>query len=278
MVNEFSAEYFNARDTLECGQIFRYKPYKKGYFVISTDKACYIYTEDNKTYVESDFPDYFIKFFDAARDYSLIYKNALSYGNDFIGKAAKAAKGVRILNQDKSEMLYSFLISQNNHIPRIKAIIERLSASLGEKKIFMGEEYFSFPTSEKLAEKDAEFYFEKGLGYRAEYMSACSKAVINGFDLEKKSALPTCALKKELLTLKGVGPKVADCISLFGYGRTDCFPVDTWIEKIYHENFLGTLSDRNKITNYFTAMFQENSGFIQQYIFYYKRSLENKKQ
>ncbi|MBO5327901.1 MAG: hypothetical protein J6B04_01865 [Clostridia bacterium] len=78
-------------------------------------------------------------------------------------------------------------------------------------------------------------------------------------------------LKKELLTYKGIGPKVADCIALFGFGKRQSFPVDTWIEKIYKEDFGGTLLDRNKINAYFTDKFKEDSGYIQQYLFYAKR-------
>ena len=83
--------------------------------------------------------------------------------------------------------------------------------------------------------------------------------------------LPTPQLKRELTTYTGVGPKVADCISLFGFGRRESFPVDTWIEKIYREDFGGTLKDRNKINAYFCGLFGENAGYMQQYLFYAKR-------
>ena len=86
--------------------------------------------------------------------------------------------------------------------------------------------------------------------------------------------LSTAELRKKLIALKGVGPKVADCVALFGYHRTDSFPVDTWIEKLYKEDFGGTLTDRKKIADFFLSIFGEDSGYVQQYVFYYKRSLE----
>ena len=160
-------------------------------------------------------------------------------------------------------------------IPRIKAIIERTASALGEKKSFLGEEYFTFPTAKVLAAKDETFYKELGYGYRARYIVEVANAIVSGkIDLDKISGLSTETLKKSLMTLMGVGAKVADCIALFGYHRVDSFPVDTWIEKLYKEDFKGDLTDRNKITEWFLNEFKEYSGYVQQYVFYYKRSLE----
>ena len=90
--------------------------------------------------------------------------------------------------------------------------------------------------------------------------------------LEEIAGLEYPAAKQELLRCCGVGSKVADCICLFGFGKRDAFPVDTWIEKLYHEDFGGTLTDRNKINAYFTSLFGEFSGYVQQYLFYAKRA------
>ena len=191
----------------------------------------------------------------------------------FVGKAAEYAKGIRILNQDSEEAFYSFVISQNNMIPRIKAIIERTCALLGERREFKGREYFSFPTSAKLAEKDEKFFSDMGYGYRAKYMVELSRAAADGkLDFSSLGKLPTKDLKKALVSLKGVGPKVADCVSLFGYHRTDSFPVDTWIEKVYKEDMGGALTDRKKISERLVEEFKDKSGYIQQYVFYYKRA------
>ena len=160
-------------------------------------------------------------------------------------------------------------------IPRIKAIIERTAVALGEKKTFMGETYYSFPSASVLATKDESFYKELGYGYRARFMVEVANAIVNGeINLEEIKDLTTIELKKSLMKLKGVGAKVADCVALFGYHRVDSFPVDTWIEKLYKEDFKGDLTDRNKITEWLLNEFGEYSGYVQQYVFYYKRSLE----
>lgn len=98
-------------------------------------------------------------------------------------------------------------------------------------------------------------------------------ALLGGFDIEAARTLATSDLKRELTRLKGVGPKVADCVALFGFGRVDSFPVDTWIEKLYREDFGGRLTDRNAIADYFTSSFGERSGYFQQYLFHYKRNV-----
>ncbi len=270
---KFSSEYFNAKDTLLCGQIFRYLPYKKGYLIFSLDKCAYCYTENDYTYIISNDKEYFYNYFDLKKDYSIIYNSIKTYG-DFITKIATLGKGIRLLKQDITENLFSFIISQNNNIPRIKGIIERLCENLGEKRFLNEIEYYSFPSVDKMSEMDVEFYKSIGLGYRAPYIKRLAEDIKGGLDLNSFNNLSTKSLKIALNNLYGVGPKVTDCVTLFGFNRGDSFPVDTWIEKVYKENFNGTLSDRKKISEWFINKFGENSGIIQQYLFYYKRSLE----
>lgn len=266
----YDAEFFNPKDTLECGQLFRFKNFEKGYKVFSADKACYVYTDGVTTYVQTDHDEYFYDYFDLNRDYSQIVRAAESFFVPLLTHSARAAKGLRLLNQDKEETVFSFIISQNNNIPRIKKIIESICCALGEKKFFMGEEYYSFPSSSALAEADASFFRSVGAGYRDTFLCETAKR-IKSEGLERLIPLNAESLKKELLTYKGVGAKVADCISLFGFKKTESFPVDTWIEKVYREDFGGTLTDRNKIAEYFKETFGEYSGYVQQYLFYGKR-------
>jgi len=271
---DFDAEFFNPEQVLDCGQIFRYYPltegYVGGYAVFSADKACIVYPEGNKIVVDSDYPDYFYDYFDLSRDYSEIIKRATSHNIPLLTRSAEAFKGLRLLNQNPEEMLYSFIISQNNNIPRIKGIISRICRGLGEKRSFIGGEYYTFPTSQKLASAGAEFFRNAGCGYRDKYLAETSAKVLK-CGLPDYKNLTTAQLKKELLAFKGVGGKVADCIALFGFGKRDSFPVDTWIEKVYREDFAGSLTDRNKITNYFCNLFGDDAGYIQQYLFYGKR-------
>ena len=269
-------EFFNVKDTLECGQIFRFKPFEKGYLVFSKDMACYAYNEDGKAVIECETENegYFRYFFDLSRDYSLIYSRAKKSRYDIVSRAAEAGKGIRILNQDKTETLFSFLTSQNNRIPRIKSIIERTCSARGVKNSFLGEEYYSFPSPEELFDEDVGFYNGLGYGYRSDFIRSTAKRLIeNAGELDEMAVLSTTELKSSLMSFKGVGPKVADCVSLFAYHKTDAFPVDTWIEKLYREDFNGAEKNRNKINEFFVNSFGEDSGYIQQCVFYYKRSI-----
>ncbi len=271
-----SSDYFSVKDTLECGQLFRFSPYKKGYLVYSDDKCTYVYNDGEFAIIECDEKDekYFYDYFDLIRDYSDIYSDAQNFKYEILRTSADLGKGIRILNQNKFETLISFIVSQNNNIPRIKRIVEKICKQLGERKNFDGIEYFTFPTAEKMDEQPLTFYKGIGLGYRAEYVKNAARLITDGYNLDSLSLLETSALKKELLSIKGVGPKVADCVSLFGFHRSDSFPVDTWIEKVYAENFNGKLKNRKAIAEWFVNKFGVYSGYYQQYLFYYKRSLE----
>lgn len=267
---DYNADYFNPEQVLDCGQVFRFTPFKDGYMVISADKACYVHIDGNKTIVESDDSDYFYNYFDLDRDYAEIVLKAKSHGIPLLTKSAELLKGLRLLNQNREEMIYSFIISQNNNIPRIKGIIGRICERLGEKMSSPFGEYRAFPSTAALAAADVSVFKESGAGYRDEYLKATAQRIFTE-GIEGLDALPTAQLKKALLTYKGIGPKVADCVAFFGFRKTDSFPVDTWIEKVYFEDFKGTLKDRNKIAKYLTDTFGEHSGYIQQYLFYGKR-------
>ncbi len=272
MQTDWDATYFNPKDVLECGQIFRFTPFREGYFVISRDKACYLHTDGIRTYVECEpeDTDYFYGFYDLSRSYADIVQRAQSYGIPLLSKAAQECRGLRLLNQDREEMIYSFIVSQNNNIPRIKGIISRICEGLGEKREFMGETYYTFPSSAKLAAAGAPYYKSLGCGYRDTYLAEVS-AKISQEGISHLDGLDALSLKKELMKYKGIGGKVADCIALFGFSQRSSFPVDTWIEKAYREDFHGTLKSRDEITKYFMDLFGEDAGYMQQYIFYGKR-------
>ena len=267
---ECDREYFNPTDILECGQIFRFEKFEEGYIVFSRDRACYTYVRGDRAYIECDDAGYFYNYFDLGRDYAAITAKAQTYGSPLLARGAQLGKGLRLLNQDAEEMIYSFIISQNNNIPRIKGIIGRICGALGEEKDFGGKKYRAFPTSAALAQAGADFYKQAGAGYRDQYLAHTSARIAQE-GIEELYKLPTAELKARLRTYHGIGPKVADCISLFGFGRRECFPVDTWIEKVYREDFGGKLTDREKIGRYFCGMFGEDAGYMQQYLFYAKR-------
>ncbi|MBO5851868.1 MAG: hypothetical protein J6R29_06010 [Clostridia bacterium] len=273
---KIESKFFNAKDTLECGQVFRYSISDGVYTVYSLDKRCKLYTKNGYTYLESEDLDYFSTYFDLNTDYEKIYNEILSLNEPFLTQVISRAKGIRILRQDVTETAFSFIISQNNNIKRIQKIIEKLCESFGQKVVKSDGEFYAFPTVSALSSANVEFYKSIGLGYRAQYIHGFASLLNGGYNLENLRNLNTCDVTKELLKIKGIGKKVADCITLFGYSKTDSFPVDTWIEKIYVQNLNGTEKDRVKISNELSTKFGKLSGYIQQYVFYYKRSLENK--
>jgi len=145
--------------------------------------------------------------------------------------------------------------------------------ALGEEKDFNGIKYHTFPENSALKQADLDFYKSIGLGYRADFFKDLAQIVTPEY-ITELSLCDGYELKKRLLTVRGIGDKVADCVRLFGFYKTDSFPVDVWIEKIYAEDFGGKEKNREKISRYFTDTFKSDSGYFQQYLFHYKRNIE----
>ncbi len=272
----YDGEFFNVADTLKCGQIFRYESYLDGYRVYSKGYECFAKNDGDKAVIFSDNVDYFYDFFNLDYDYKKVYDYALKSGSDVVKTSAKLGKGIRILKQDLFETVISFIISQNNNIPKITKSLNFLCANYGQKLTSERGEYYSFCTVDALNGLSEDDFKKSGVGYRASYLKGVVDLVKNGFDFNSLNSLSTQDLYDSLLKIKGVGDKVANCILLFGYNRYDSFPVDVWIKKLYKDEFNGALTDRTKISQYYISEFNEYAGIIQQYLFYYKRSLQIK--
>ena len=258
---------FNIVQTLNCGQIFRYKIDGNNAVVYSQNKKCNILFDNNKILIQTQDVDYFYNFFDLNTNYSLI-KNELKK-DEFLNPAVKYGYGIRIIKNDVFEMIISFIISANNNIKRIKNSIEYLCTHFGSN---MGE-YYAFPTLEQLKQATVQNYVDAGLGYRSTQMFETVQYLTHEFLKELKFSSSDTQLKM-LTSLKGVGEKVANCIMLFGLDVKTSFPVDTWINKVYNNLTKTQTNDRKKITKELTARYGELSGYAQQYFFYYYR--ENK--
>lgn len=264
---------FSVLRTFDCGQCFRFDPVKDDSFTHRVDgiafgkSVSFAEKEDNILWVRSsqeDFHSIWGKFLCIESDYSKINErilNSLS-GNDrlHMEKAAEASRGIRILSQDKWETLCSFIISQNNNIPRIKKIIGTMSEKYGEK-IDGG---YAFPTAESLAEAGPDKLFELKTGFRAKYIYDAAEKVATGkLDLQAVAEAETYAdAEKMLLDIKGVGAKVAACTLLFGFNRYDAFPIDVWIKRVIEKRFPAGLDH---------TVFGDVAGIAQQYLFYYER-------
>jgi len=274
--------YFSLPIIFDCGQAFRFSPVKRdgktgfegvagGRFMRCTEdieKAEILYSGG-----DGNDGEFFDRFFDTARDYGAARNDILlSVGENETVKnvtleAMEVAKGIKILRQDPFETLVTFITSQNNNIPRIKGLIERLCKELGDEiETPFGEKAYSFPDAERILSVGEEGLSGMKFGFRAGYINACAKAVTEGFDLSSIEDMSDIDAKEKLMTLRGVGPKVADCVLLFGYGRLGRFPVDVWMKRAINELFGGTLPD-----------FGKYAGLCQQYFFYRERYLGSKK-
>lgn len=255
---------FDVKQTLECGQVFRYKVQDFGYTVYTLGQKADIYCHDNGVKIFTNNKKYFMNYFDFQTNYAKI-KSSLRV-NPLLKNAIGFGEGIRILRSDPLEMIISFIISQNNNIPRIKAIIENICKSYGNN---MGE-YFAFPTLEQLKRIPLEFFTDIKCGYRDKYLYTTIQNL--NFDMiEKIQNLDTESARVELMKLKGIGRKVADCILLFGFRKTDVFPTDTWIVQAYNNIFGTNETNAIKISKYFSMEFGDMAGFAQQYLFYKTR-------
>ena len=255
---------FNPEHILECGQVFRYsKDENNNYFVISKNNKATIIEKENHYEIISNNTDYFVNYFDLNTDYNVI-KTKLKQ-NKILSPMIDYGYGIRILKADPLEMIYSFTISQNNNIKRIKQIIERL-CEIGSAN----NNYKNFPTQSELFNAPLEFYESLGAGYRAKFLKELS-VTLKDTNFEEIKNLSTDEIYNFLINLKGIGPKVASCILLFGFSKTEKFPVDTWIEQVYYNHFSKEKRKRPQIQEYFESEFGNFSGIAQQYLFFYER-------
>lgn len=259
---------FNATDTFECGQCFRWNCDDNGVYVgISAGKVCCVKERDIICNDEDN--EYWSQYFSLSTDYDAICSR-LNKIDDKISSCIEFGSGIRILKQDVWETIVSFIISANNNIPRIKKIIESMCKMFGDRIEFNGKVYYSFPSAERLAEIDISELAPLKAGYRDKYIMDASQKVASGeVDIANLDKLPDDELKKNLMKIKGVGGKVADCIMLFAFERFSVFPVDVWIKRIITEVY--GVEDK-LIQQYVREKYGDIAGFAQQYLYYYYRS------
>lgn len=267
---DLTLEEFNPEIIMNSGQVFRmtWDKHTKVYEAKSGSQEVLFYfnTDDNCfDFVCEDF-DFWKHYFDFDTDYGAVNKKILAGTDDFLKRALDVSFGMRILRQDLFETFISYMISQNNNIPRIKKSINALC------------DYFSdgvaFPSFETLASvPEAELAAVASLGYRAEYISLFCRGLLNGdFSLDDYRSLSYESAMEALMKHKGIGPKVANCIALYGLHIMDSYPIDTWMKKIIKEDY--DMYSLNEYMAYLHGEYPNMEGYIQQLQFYYKRSLK----
>ena len=273
---------FELADIFDCGQCFRWNKQEDGSYTGIFRKNVINVQKQKNTIIFKGICDGEIKeivedYFDLKRNYEEI-KNKLSQIDENVKTSIEYGQGIRILNQDLWEMIISYIISANNNIPRIKGIIERLSKTYGQEIEWNGEKYYTFPTPEELTDVTVEDYRKLGAGFRDirlyETVHMILDKKVNLEEMQNNSN--TLEVREQLLTLSGVGPKVADCILLFStLKRFEVFPIDVWVRRVMNELYIKnedeTKVNKKEIEKLAHAKFGNLAGIAQQYLFYWKR-------
>ncbi len=273
---------FEPKDIFECGQCFRWNQQEDGsYEGVFRKNVCNIKKQNGDIIIEGISPNDLAKeveeYFDLDRDYEKI-KTTLTKIDQNMKTSIQYGQGIRLLNQDLWETILSFIISANNNIPRIKGIIERLAKKYGSKITWKEKDYYTFPSPEQLKNVTIQEYRNLGLGFRDKRIYETTQMVLNKqVNLNKMCETPnTFEVREQLLSLSGVGPKVADCILLFStLKRLEVFPIDVWVRRVMNDLYIKN-KDENKVSKkqiekLANEKFGDLAGLAQQYLFYWRR-------
>lgn len=262
----------NLTHIFECGQCFRWNQEGEAYVGVAADKFAKVSLSDQTMTIEASGGNesFWRNYFDIDTDYSEI-KCAITEKCSNEGKLKQAIEygyGIRILNQDLFETIISFIVSQNNNIPRIKKCIESICNKYGKYiGTFCGEDRYAFPDAETLSHAKLSDLADLKLGYRGEYIVQTAK------DFLEKGKPKTF---RDVLSYLGVGPKVANCIMLFGLHEVSAFPIDTWVKYIMNDMYGFDEKDVKGMSEYAEKHFGKYAGYAQQYLFYYYRDSSKK--
>ena len=270
---------FTLSQILECGQCFHFdKLDEEVYEVVAfgravkmeqTDKVLRIYGSSME-----DFEGIWKLYLDMDNDYGLI-KQSVIKADGALKTAVDEKSGIRILNQDFFETLISFIVSQNKSIPQIKQCVKNISHRFGDEVIgYNGEAFYVFPDVQRLHDATEEELRECKVGFRAPYIKNATEAVYSGaVTKEKLDELDIAQARELLMTIKGVGEKVANCVLLFGLGRREAFPVDVWMKRIMEQMYFdGKDTKKQDIEAFAVNKFGDLGGYAQQYLFDYART------
>lgn len=251
--------------TLDCGQAFRWRQEEDGSFKgAAFGKFLHISQETDGTLVfyntsDEEFNEIWKHYFDLERDYETLCED-FCRSDESLKTAVEAYPGIRILNQEPWEALCSFIISQNNNIPRIKGIVERFCHLLGDP---LEDGFYSFPTAEKMANLTVEDLAPLRAGFRAKYLLDAARKVCDGtVNLEALPQMDIDEARAELQQICGVGPKVAECVLLYSCGKTEAFPKDIWVKRILEELYPDGLPE----------CINGVQGIAQQFLFHWRRN------
>ncbi len=270
-IKKIAVRDFDCRQIFECGQSFRFELAADGWWQgVAGGKMIAVRNDDSFLYIkgasEEDVRNYWAQYFDLDRDYGALKKD-FAAADPYLAEAVAAGGGIRILKQEPFETLISFIISANNNIPRIRGCIERLCRNFGEPIACpweKGKIFYAFPTPEALAAATAEeISVQCHTGYRSAYIVESARRY-----------LETGGAMTDLRAYAGVGPKVEACVELFAGLRTDAFPVDVWVRRVMEEFYFNHRPTEKEVLAFVSERFGKMSGFAQQYLFYWRRLVD----
>ncbi len=257
---------FDLAKTLKSGQMFRFYPEKKGYVVLARQSLFYV--EQSCNLLLYDNCDRHLLY-----DYFSLDFNASSY-HDYLRsigleKIIPSAEGIRLVRQDTWETILTFLLSQNANMKKIRRNLDMLSRRFGRKIRYCDQDYFFTPQLGSLDNKQG--IVESSVGYRSPFVFAANH-MITSFWIERLRGLPYPQAKAALMDIPGVGPKVADCVCLYGLHLQDAFPIDIWVKRALEDvYFKGKEQSIAKLEQFAHKTFPEHKGYVQQYLFEWRR-------
>ncbi|MGB9714216.1 MAG: DNA-3-methyladenine glycosylase family protein [Candidatus Bathyarchaeales archaeon] len=278
---------FNLDFTLCCGQSFRWEKLGEWWYGIVRDKVFKVRQFNSELQFKGVDKDFVMEYFGLYDDLPKILSKIAK--DKHIKEVVKAFKGLRILRQDPWECLISYICATYKNIPAIKQMLFKLSKRFGRKRVFDGHEFYTFPEPTVLAKANVADLAECGLGYRAKYVLETAKKVHNyDINLEELKGKSYMDARSELLSLSGVGLKVADCVLLFSLGKLEAFPVDAWVKRAvlrcyadhFEREFVEKISFKRSLSkseyerlNFFgRSYFREYAGYAQEYIYHFERT------
>lgn len=267
----------NLKDTITCGQIFRYiEEIDNSYTIILSDRVVNI-KEDNdsllvKSNIENDLEEVIRDYLDLNRDYESLNKNLIK-NDTSLSEIIDGCRGFKIINQPRFECIISYIISQNNGVPQIRNAVNNIAEKYGKKVIFEDKEYYLFPSAEDLKDVTIEEYRTLKVGFRDKYIYEIVRKINDDeFNIDLVDNMSSYDAMNYLMNNKGIGEKVSSCILLFSYSRLDVFPIDTWVKKFMKDTY--SIEGIDNIKKFTKEKYDNYTGLVIQYMFHYKRNKE----
>lgn len=266
--------YLNLDQVYNSGQVFRWIRYREGKYAIPVGDKVLKIEQVRQRFIMSctdqEFYDFWYHYLDLETDYSQVNYNIRQTCEEMAPIATRCS-GIHILRQDLFEIIVSFMLATATNIPNIKRMIEQIAMKCGVKhKSSMRENgqltWYEFPTPEMILDKQRKLDDSFGLKRKEHVLQVCEDIVDGWLDLELLQSMTYPEAKEYLMSFEGIGPKVADCICLYGLHLMESFPVDTHIGQILERDF--GCDDVDVFKEWYLNKVQGYEGLVQQYLFY----------